>query len=73
MPAALGICGVSCFPQQWRLLPYLAAAYALDHFSKTIFSDLMELQHARLRGEHSDRQVRRLFCCCQGQAVLFQH
>ncbi|GAB1289582.1 Peroxisomal acyl-coenzyme A oxidase 3 [Apodemus speciosus] len=43
--------------QQWRLLPYLAAAYALDHFSKTIFLDLMELQRARLSGDHSDRQA----------------
>ncbi|XP_031197489.1 peroxisomal acyl-coenzyme A oxidase 3 [Mastomys coucha] len=43
--------------QQWRLLPYLAAAYALDHFSKTLFLDLMEVQRARLRGDHSDRQA----------------
>lgn len=66
VPAVLGICCVSCFPQQWRLLPYLAAAYALDHFSKTLFLDLMEVQRARLRGDHSDRQVRHLFCDCQG-------
>lgn len=43
--------------QQWRLLPYLAAAYALDHFSKTIFLDLIELQRGRHMGEHSDRQA----------------
>lgn len=43
--------------QQWRLLPYLAAAYALDHFSKTIFLDLIELQRGRQRGDHSDRQA----------------
>uniref|UniRef100_A0ABK0M2J7 Acyl-coenzyme A oxidase n=1 Tax=Rattus norvegicus TaxID=10116 RepID=A0ABK0M2J7_RAT len=43
--------------QQWRLLPYLAAAYALDHFSKTIFLDLIELQRGRQSGDHSDRQA----------------
>lgn len=43
--------------QQWRLLPYLAAAYALDHFSKTIFLDLIELQRGWQSGDHSDRQA----------------
>lgn len=41
--------------QQWRLLPYLAAAYALDHFSKSLFLDLVALQ----RGLHKDDQSAR--------------
>lgn len=44
--------------QQWRLLPYLAAAYALDHFSKSLFLDLMQLQQGLLGDDRSARQVR---------------
>ncbi|XP_062964227.1 peroxisomal acyl-coenzyme A oxidase 3 isoform X1 [Cynocephalus volans] len=43
--------------QQWRLLPYLAAAYALDHFSKSLFLDLVELQQGLLGGGHGARQA----------------
>ncbi|KAL1789364.1 Peroxisomal acyl-coenzyme A oxidase 3 [Sigmodon hispidus] len=43
--------------QQWRLIPYLAAAYALDHFSKTLFLNLVELQNGSLKKEHSARQA----------------
>ncbi|XP_059532493.1 peroxisomal acyl-coenzyme A oxidase 3 isoform X2 [Myotis daubentonii] len=43
--------------QQWRLLPYLAAAYALDHFSKSLFRDLMALQRGLQRDDRSARQA----------------
>ncbi|XP_074251923.1 peroxisomal acyl-coenzyme A oxidase 3 isoform X4 [Saimiri boliviensis] len=43
--------------QQWRLLPYLAAAYALDHFSKSLFVDLVELQRGLAAGDRSARQA----------------
>ncbi|XP_063519547.1 peroxisomal acyl-coenzyme A oxidase 3 isoform X2 [Pongo pygmaeus] len=43
--------------QQWRLLPYLAAIYALDHFSKSLFLDLMELQQGLASGDRSTRQA----------------
>ncbi|CAO2640178.1 Peroxisomal acyl-coenzyme A oxidase 3 [Lemmus lemmus] len=41
--------------QQWRLLPYLAAAFALDLFSKTIFSYLIELHSALFQKEYGSR------------------
>lgn len=43
--------------QQWRLLPYLAAAYALDHFSKSLFRDLMALQQGLQQDDRSARQA----------------
>ncbi|XP_016051286.1 PREDICTED: peroxisomal acyl-coenzyme A oxidase 3 [Miniopterus natalensis] len=43
--------------QQWRLLPYLAAAYALDHFSKSLFLDLVALQQGLQRDDRSPRQA----------------
>ncbi|XP_078224140.1 peroxisomal acyl-coenzyme A oxidase 3 isoform X5 [Callithrix jacchus] len=43
--------------QQWRLLPYLAAAYALDHFSTSLFLDMVELQRGLAAGDRSARQA----------------
>eukprot|EP00079_Xenopus_tropicalis_P012089 XP_002938687.2 PREDICTED: peroxisomal acyl-coenzyme A oxidase 3 [Xenopus tropicalis] len=43
--------------QQWRLIPYLAAAYALDYFSKTFFMNLVELQIGIFMKDKSQRQA----------------
>lgn len=43
--------------QQWRLIPYLAAVYALDHFSKSIFMNFVEFQIGQMVGASSDRQA----------------
>lgn len=50
--------GGSCRFQQWRLLPYLAATWALDHFSRCLFLALRELQLGFLKNDQSARQVR---------------
>ncbi|XP_004624652.1 peroxisomal acyl-coenzyme A oxidase 3 [Octodon degus] len=43
--------------QQWRLLPYLAAAYVLDHFSKSLLLDLARLYGGLLRGDQAAPQA----------------
>ncbi|XP_060044502.1 peroxisomal acyl-coenzyme A oxidase 3 isoform X2 [Erinaceus europaeus] len=43
--------------QQWRLLPYLAASFALDHFSKVLYMDMVEHQRGLLQGRPSARQA----------------
>ncbi|XP_053422539.1 peroxisomal acyl-coenzyme A oxidase 3 isoform X2 [Nycticebus coucang] len=43
--------------QQWRLLPYLAATFALDHFSKSLFLDLVQLQQGLVGGDRNARQA----------------
>uniref|UniRef100_A0A8C6LUC7 Acyl-coenzyme A oxidase n=1 Tax=Nothobranchius furzeri TaxID=105023 RepID=A0A8C6LUC7_NOTFU len=43
--------------QQWRLIPYLAAVYALDHFTKTTFMNLIEFQVGQMMRDNSDRQA----------------
>ncbi|KAM6895159.1 peroxisomal acyl-coenzyme A oxidase 3 [Lycodopsis pacificus] len=43
--------------QQWRLIPYLAAAYALEHFSKSIFMNFAEFQLGQMMRDKSERQV----------------
>ncbi|KAM9335652.1 peroxisomal acyl-coenzyme A oxidase 3 [Symphorus nematophorus] len=43
--------------QQWRLIPYLAAAYALEQFSKSIFMNFVEFQIGLIMKDKSDRQA----------------
>ncbi|RLW08871.1 hypothetical protein DV515_00002966 [Chloebia gouldiae] len=43
--------------QQWRLLPYLAAVYALDYFSKSLLGDFLEFYAGVLTKERSQRQA----------------
>ncbi|XP_035690626.1 peroxisomal acyl-coenzyme A oxidase 3-like [Branchiostoma floridae] len=42
--------------QQWRLLPYVAAMYALDHFSRTLYMDFIQLRLGGMMKDKSDRQ-----------------
>ncbi|EDO32852.1 predicted protein [Nematostella vectensis] len=42
--------------QQWRLIPLLAATYALSYFSRTFFLNFVELQIGIMMGENNDRQ-----------------
>lgn len=48
--------------QQWRLIPYLAAAYALEHFTKSFFLNFVEFQMGQMMKDKSDRQVRNCGC-----------
>ncbi|XP_075401160.1 peroxisomal acyl-coenzyme A oxidase 3-like [Tenrec ecaudatus] len=43
--------------QQWRLLPYLAATFALHHFSRSLYVDLMELQRGRKRRDRGPQHA----------------
>ncbi|XP_041909800.1 peroxisomal acyl-coenzyme A oxidase 3 isoform X1 [Corvus kubaryi] len=43
--------------QQWRLFPYLAAAYALDYFSKSLCGNFVEFFAGVLTKQRSQRQV----------------
>uniref|UniRef100_A0A3Q3ICG7 Acyl-coenzyme A oxidase n=1 Tax=Monopterus albus TaxID=43700 RepID=A0A3Q3ICG7_MONAL len=43
--------------QQWRLIPYLAAVYAFEHFSKFIFMKFLEFQIGQMMRDNSDRQA----------------
>ncbi|XP_067945679.1 peroxisomal acyl-coenzyme A oxidase 3-like [Watersipora subatra] len=40
--------------QQWRLLPYLAAAYTLSHFSRSLFRDFVGLRVGMMVGESGE-------------------
>ncbi|KAM6949419.1 peroxisomal acyl-coenzyme A oxidase 3 [Aplochiton taeniatus] len=42
--------------QQWRLIPYLAAVYALDYFSKSFFMNFVEFQIGLMMKDKTDRQ-----------------
>ncbi|XP_051784625.1 peroxisomal acyl-coenzyme A oxidase 3 isoform X2 [Erpetoichthys calabaricus] len=43
--------------QQWRLIPYLAAIFALDYFSKSLFINFLEFQIGLMMKDNSDRQA----------------
>ncbi|KAK3775877.1 hypothetical protein RRG08_011441 [Elysia crispata] len=43
--------------QQWRLFPYLAAAYALDCFSLTLFKDYIAFRIGSMMGDSSQAQA----------------
>ncbi|KAG9346948.1 hypothetical protein JZ751_005875 [Albula glossodonta] len=43
--------------QQWRLIPYLAALYALDNFSRSLFMNFVEFQIGLILRDKSDRQA----------------
>ncbi|XP_062240360.1 peroxisomal acyl-coenzyme A oxidase 3 isoform X2 [Platichthys flesus] len=43
--------------QQWRLIPYLAAAYALEHFTKSIFMNFVEFQIGQMMNSKDDIQA----------------
>lgn len=43
--------------QQWRLLPYVAAAYAFEIFSMSFFMDFVSLRIGIMMGEKGERQA----------------
>ncbi|XP_057709882.1 peroxisomal acyl-coenzyme A oxidase 3 [Corythoichthys intestinalis] len=43
--------------QQWRLIPYVAAAYALECFSKSLFSNYVEFRIGQMMKDQVDRQA----------------
>ncbi|KAK7910298.1 hypothetical protein WMY93_014982 [Mugilogobius chulae] len=52
--------------QQWRLIPYLAAAYALDRLSKTLFFNFAELQRDKSeRQSELGREIHAIFCAAK--------
>lgn len=43
--------------QQWRLIPYLAATYVLEHFSDSFFMDYASLRISIMVGDKSERSA----------------
>ncbi|TSL40971.1 Epididymis-specific alpha-mannosidase [Bagarius yarrelli] len=43
--------------QQWRLIPYLAAVYALDLFTKSLYRNFVEFQIGLIMKNSTDRQA----------------
>lgn len=43
--------------QQWRLFPYLAAAYALDNFAMSLFRDFVAFRIGSMMGDNSQAQA----------------
>ena len=50
------------FFQQWRLIPKLAATYALAYFARTFFMNFVELQVGLMMGATAEEQVRVMIC-----------
>lgn len=44
--------------QQWRLIPKLAATYALAYFARTFFLNFVEMEIGTMMGEKGEAQVR---------------
>lgn len=45
------------FFQQWRLIPYLAATYVLEHFADSFFMDYASLRISIMVGDKSQRSA----------------
>jgi len=45
------------FFQQWRLIPKLAATYALAYFARTFFMNFVEFQVGLMMGATAEEQV----------------
>ena len=45
------------FQQQWRLIPYVAAVFALDNYFKTSFVDYFRMQLDVMFGANGERIV----------------
>lgn len=45
------------FFQQWRLIPKLAATYALTYFARTFYMNFVQLQIGVMMGETGKAQV----------------
>ncbi|XP_052800713.1 peroxisomal acyl-coenzyme A oxidase 3-like [Mya arenaria] len=43
--------------QQWRLLPYLAATYVMEHFYKSFFMDFVNIRIGLMMGDKSEKQA----------------
>jgi len=44
--------------QQWRLLPYLAATYVMEHYHVSCFMDFVAIRIGALMGDRSENQVK---------------
>lgn len=57
--------------QQWRLVPFLAAVYALEHFTRSFCMNFVEFQIGLLMKDKSDRQaelgreIHAISCACK--------
>ncbi|XP_059391698.1 peroxisomal acyl-coenzyme A oxidase 3 [Carassius carassius] len=57
--------------QQWRLIPFLAAVYALEHFTRSFCMNFLEFQIGLLMKDKSDRQaelgreIHAMSCACK--------